>query len=344
MIMAVILCWLIFTYVSAQTPSCTPPPYDDLCIFADNYCLRYYSNINVSTTNTITASKAIIVVHGSQRNADDYYCAMQVSAQIQGYNVMNKDIIIIAPRFMEHSDSPKSNELYWDEHWKTGSNSLVPINNQIASFSVVDTIIELLTINRTFLYPNLVNITIVGHSAGGQFCQRYALTSPITNIVNLNKYNLKFVPSNPSSFCYLDSRRWFNDESFRELTTTEKTSCSGYNNWIYGYTGNLPPYIINQNLTLELAKQRYIARNITYLHGTNDVCNGHLNSSCEDGGLDTTCPAMIQGTYRLERGINFLRSLQEIFGKFIHRIDFVPFVGHDHWDMFQHANGRRAIF
>ena len=346
-----------FILTQSQQQNCTLPEYRDAFIFEDpSYGLRYYSNIDLSSkTNIISKpSKAIIVVHGSQRNADDYYCGIFVAAQIEGYQVTNQDIIIIAPRFMEESDTPNSNELYWtgeeDSGWKGGGNSVVPKNNadnQVSSYGAVDTLISLLFIERADLYPNLKNITIVGHSAGGQFVQRYALTSPLT----LNAtYDMKYVAANPSSFCYLDSRRWFNDEIYRELSANEQAACPGYNAWKYGWSESIipnwkfPPYINDQNITFDQVKARYKIRNVTYLHGTNDVCNHELNATCQDGGLDTSCQADLQGVFRLERGINFLRSLMEIYGTYIHRIDFVPFVGHDHVDMFQHPNGRRAIF
>ena len=340
---------LLLSLISSQE-LCTPPPYQDAFIFTDkNYAVRYYSNINITqTSNTLNkVKKLIIVIHGAARDADNYYSAMCGAAQIEGYNVTNNDIIIVAPRFMESSDNPKSNELYWHSSWRGGGNSVVPntVSLQVSSYTVSDNIIKLLFIDNNNLYPNLQNVSIVGHSAGGQYVMRYSLVSSFE--LNKNKgYFMKYVPANPSSFAYLDSRRWFNDEIYRELTDIEKQNCPGYNQWEYGWdqTSTFPPYILSQNMSLNEFKQQFINRNVTFLHGTSDVCNHNDNSSCTDHDMDTSCNAMYQGEYRLERGIGFLRSLQEIYGTFQHRIDFVPFVGHDHVDMFQHPNGRRAIF
>merc|ERR1712228_588524 len=211
-----------------------------------------------------------------------------------------------------------------------------------SSCGAVDSIISLLFTERVDLYPNLRNVSIVGHSAGGQFTQRYALTTPL--IFDQKQHFLKFIIANPSSFCYLDSRRWFNNEVFRELTSAEIVACPGYNDWKYGWSGLLQPYITNQNLSLDVVQRRFIAQNVTYLYGTSDVCNSDLNSTCYDTDLDKSCEGLLQGQFRLERGVNFLRSLMVIFGKPIHRNSYVPFVGHDDEDMFQHPNGRRAIF
>ncbi len=102
--------------------------------------------------------------------------------------------------------------------------------------------------------------------------------------------------------------------------------------------------ITSQNITLNKVILNYSKRNVTYLQGTNDVCNSKVNNTCDDHDMDTSCGGMFQGTYRLERGMHYLRSLQVFYGTFIHRISLVPFVGHDDEDMFQHPNGSRAIF
>ena len=121
---------LVFAFLSlfiliskGQQQNCTLPAWRDAFIFPDaSYGLRYYSNVDLSsTTDVITKpSKAIVVIHGAARDADDYYCAIFAAAQIQGYTVTNQDIIIIAPRFMEESDDPNSDELYWTNDEDTG--------------------------------------------------------------------------------------------------------------------------------------------------------------------------------------------------------------------------------
>ncbi len=120
----------LLTLTANTIESCTPPPFQDLAVFPENYAVRYYSNIDLSSTTQQypKADKAVIVIHGAARNADDYYCAMSTAAQIQGYNVLNGDIIIIAPRFMQATDDHNQGELYWpgsgNDNWRGGANSL----------------------------------------------------------------------------------------------------------------------------------------------------------------------------------------------------------------------------
>ena len=74
--------------------------------------------------------------------------------------------------------------LIWNEKgpiphtWRYGANALPPWSN-ISSYDVVDTLVEHFALhagsgNR---YVNLERIAVIGHSAGGQFVQRWALTS-----------------------------------------------------------------------------------------------------------------------------------------------------------------------
>ena len=138
MAIKVTLCMLCIWIITKaqQNQNCTLPPWQDITILpAKNYGLRLYANVNF-TNPTEGASKAkqlIIVIHGGDRNADAYYCAMFHAAQLQGYTVTNKDIIIVAPRFMQSQDNPNSNELYWPSEstsngdgWRGCGNSAVP--------------------------------------------------------------------------------------------------------------------------------------------------------------------------------------------------------------------------
>ena len=64
-------------------------------------------------------------------------------------------------------------------------------------------------------YPGMEHIVIVGHSAGGQTVQRYALTAPHAAPAAAPKGGaavapppVRYVVANPSSFGYLNASRW----------------------------------------------------------------------------------------------------------------------------------------
>jgi hypothetical protein len=78
--------------------------------------------------------------------------------------------IVLAPHFQERSDAA-SDEHWWKGNWREGGES-----DGVSSYAVVDTLVARL---RNGMFPNLKWIVITGHSAGGQFTQRYAAFTDI---------------------------------------------------------------------------------------------------------------------------------------------------------------------
>jgi hypothetical protein len=91
-----------------------------------------------------------------------------------------------------------------------------------SSFAVYDRILDLIMDKANSIFPNLKRVTIAGHSSGGQIVQRHALftrvppppPTPSAAITATGKASgsaevtLRHIVSNPSSFAYLDPRRW----------------------------------------------------------------------------------------------------------------------------------------
>ena len=71
---------------------------------------------------------------------------------------------------------------------------------------MLDAIVE--ELGRPDRYPNLREVTIAGHSAGGQFVQRYAAGTRIEQQPAIAALGLRFryVVANPSSYMYLFPR------------------------------------------------------------------------------------------------------------------------------------------
>merc|ERR1712129_374474 len=91
------------------------------------------------------------------------------------------------------------------------------------------------------------------------------------------------------------------------------------------------------------AKLQYVGSKISYLFGLHDVCpvdGTYDGEPCDHAAVgpprpdDSSydCGDRIQGRDRTERGINFWRSMIELYGKDLqtnHRLQTIPFVGHD---------------
>jgi Putative serine esterase (DUF676) len=175
----------------------------------------------------------------------------------------------------------------------------------ISSFDILDQMLGVLT-DRD-LYPNMDKISIVGHSAGGQMIQRYAIMSLLAaayDVDEIDWINMQFVVANPSSYTYLDERRFAYNcghcvcthynctcpESCTEPDTAlsipskhdmqfTKWPCfdSHYNDWPYGITHasdprHMVPYVIKSGP--KRAATTYFKRNVIYMVGQNDTWYG----------------------------------------------------------------------
>src|SRR5438445_52472 len=74
--------------------------------------------------------------------------------------------------------------------------------DKLTSFDFVDEILRKLANKQVF--PNLKAIVVAGHSAGGQFVDRYAMANQVHDKVGVP---VTYIVSNPSSYAYLDRMR-----------------------------------------------------------------------------------------------------------------------------------------
>jgi pimeloyl-ACP methyl ester carboxylesterase len=172
-------------------------------------------------------------------------------------------------------------------------------------------------------FPLLTWIMLVGHSAGGQFTQRYAAggRAPET----LRGVTIGYVTANPSSYLYLNS--------YRPIGKNLWESCPGYNDYKYGLERrNEYCSVLND----EQIRQHYINRQVTYLLGSADTD--------QDQDLEMDCAANVQGGTRFQRGRFYYSSIRTFFPSAQHDMVIVPGVGHDHDAMFNSTQGKTAIF
>ena len=162
----------------------------------DGKKVEYYRNHPL--TGSLDFTRAVIVIHGWSRNADDYYnSVMQAKGIFPG---VGDDTVVIAPRFQSEDDSPAEDELYWSKGgWSRGDNSLD--GAQFSSFSVADGLLE--SISSRF--PNVLDIVIAGHGAGAQFVQRYAGMGAVLDI--RCDIKVRYVVSNPGSYMWATNER-----------------------------------------------------------------------------------------------------------------------------------------
>lgn len=268
--------------------------------------------------------RALIIVHGRLRNAQTY---LQSGEKAAGQAGQSAATLVIAPQFLAQSDVARHRLpdalLRWKGNaWMAGEPAAGPV--AISSYAVLDAILQRLQ-DRT-LFPALKHVVIAGHSGGAQVVQRYALTTGNHPELEKAGIGLRYVIANPSSYAYFDATR---------PVTFNPLDCPGFNDWKYGLN-RLPTYAAGQSPAQ--LEQGYVARNIIYLLGQQDIDPQHP-------ALDKSCAAETQGAYRLIRGHNYFDYLMRRHPQGLsQRLVEVPGVGHDGAKMFTSPEGQAALF
>jgi hypothetical protein len=282
--------------------------------------------------------RVVIVIHGSSRDSGDAFAKVMGAAQASGEV---ERTLVIAPQLLEEEDvtawSLAPTVLFWDADWREGDRSRSTVANprpaRLSSFAVVDEIVE--AVAAPGVFPNLDSIVITGHSAGGQFVNRFAAGSAAEELHA--EISFRYAIANPSSYLYFSPERRVTGlpASFAVLSAQEIAACPSYDDYRYGLE-NLNAYMAAVGPAT--ITSRYRGRTVEYLLG-------ELDTGTED--LSTTCAAMLQGERRFDRGTTYFAYLQHVFGSAIlggHRLRIVPGVGHSASGMYQSLSGLDALF
>jgi pimeloyl-ACP methyl ester carboxylesterase len=264
-------------------------------------------------------TRALIVVHGAGRDADNYFRTALAAAFLAD---AFENTIVISPRFASNNgrgcnDKLDLNEVNWScsgDSWRSGG--VANGNDKLTSYDLMDEILRKLA--RKEAFPNLKVIVVSGHSAGGQYVTRYEMANRVHDTLRIP---ISYVVSNPSSYAYVDPERPAGNNS--ELRAFgDARNCTTYDNWPYGlknrsgYTADIPD---------DQLKKQLAARGVTYLLGELDIL--------PLGGFDSSCPAMAQGPTRLARGQAFANYVNQKY-KAQHKVLVIPLCGHNARCMF----------
>ena len=326
----------------------------------------------------------IIMVHGSGMNADDYLCTTSAAIprqQQQQHHYASSPspdtVLVIAPWFVAPYaqagpvslyHKPHVDALRWHDQqgpiyhtWRYGAPAMNHAN--VSSYAAMDAMIDGILQDAPVRFPVLQRIVVAGHSAGGQYTQRWALLSASRGFADKNHDNgknhdntveapekqrhgplrpisLRVVVANPKSFCFLDNRRFVNG-TFTVPNPEDIGNCTEYNHWQWGLERAadhdfLPTPYKDQAIAhaggVSAIRRRYAARDVVYLAGELDILP---NGNCMD---------RLQGPYRRQRSEHFMASLHHLFGRPVHHRLVVTGVYHNHALMFQSPEGQMALF
>jgi pimeloyl-ACP methyl ester carboxylesterase len=301
-------------------------------------------------------TRALVFVHGIKRDADNHFRTALAAAFLAG---RLNDTVIVAPRFASNrptleneagncKDVLAADEANWiceaqrPDTWRTGGAEVGA--DKLSSFDFMDEILRNLA--RKEIFPNLKTIVVAGHSAGGQFVNRYEMLNQIHEKLGVP---VSYVVANPSSYAYVNALRP-TASAFSTATSDiaqpasgtpatpafgafdDAKNCTGYDTWPYGLKGRTG---YASTLTDEQITQQLATRPVTYLLGEADVL--------PLGVFDTSCPAQAQGSTRLGRGLAFSKFVKEnLHGQ--HRTIVVPFCSHSQRCMFTSDVALPVIF
>ncbi len=303
---------------SASSEACL----DRLAVPAANGAGRnvpFFRNFALDAPNA-AITRAVIVVHGSDRDAGNYFQTLLISARQAG---LDDQTLILAPHFQCGPDAVAPGDVRWScddpGAWSHGGQETSRAQPPLYSFSVIDAFVAALATKATF--PNLRSIVVTGMSAGGQFTQRYAETNAVDPTPGVA---LRYAVLSPSSYAYLDSNR-----------PRGGAGCAAYDEYPYGLEDR-DGYVGIPSVT-EI-KTQYVARSVAYLVGDSDTL-----ANAAGTGMDTSCEANAQGVDRLARAGAFWNEMRSQY-QATHTLTVVPGCEHSRTCMYYSLEGRAAVF
>ncbi|XXQ55294.1 hypothetical protein ACA040_004005 [Xenophilus aerolatus] len=320
--------------------------------------LHYYASRSDtgSPEAGMAPTTALVVMHGHPRDANRSFDAGLRAARAAG---RLGDTLVVAPLFqVGEADAARcrtrgvpvaepGDALWTCGGWLEGAPSLG--GRPIGAFAALDALVA--ELHRR--WPSLKTVTLAGFSAGAQMLQHgvgFAADPPAG-------LRLRYVIADPGSWLYFDPVRpvpqrdgqavdWsacgsgaaFPGGCEFALQPPDAAACPGHDRWKYG-TGSLPAALGRDAAP---ARARYAAAEVHYLEGA-------LDSSADKGTyypiLDKSCAAMLQGPYRLQRGVAYAAYDRALLAPAQARqVTVVPGCAHDVGCVLPSDAARAALF
>lgn len=260
-------------------------------------------------------SRALVLVHGANRNAP-FTFSTGVQATAGG---PAETTAVVAPLFITTEEAPRPDEPYWSSGgWKRGHLSRTEgPDPRVSSYAALDTIVARLSDPTRF--PDMEEIVVAGHSAGGQVAHRYAAGG-----MDPRGVPIRYVVANPSTFLFLGPER---PDGSGGWSVPAAGACPDYQEWHYGledlntYMRRLPGGAIESNL---------VGRDVAILLGDADTGSSQL---------DVSCGANLQGPHRFARGRALLEYMDAFHPGHQHSGAVVEGIGHSSRGVFLSSEG-----
>lgn len=243
----------------------------------NNKNIRYFTAEPTRSTNP-----TIIIVHGVDRNPEDYFKRALLLHDKFGYGIIAIEISAEnfpgSRNFQQGGLLSSKGELIDKKNW---------------TFTMVNDLVLFLKKQKAFKRSS---ISIWGHSAGAQFVHRLALLAPSENI-------LKYFSCNAGNYTALDldTSYPYGIEDVKEIITQNENP-RRQSLIEYSSESNFPYEI---NVTRRLSPKENPKANLIILVGDKDIDTDGENLSQTDGSLK-------QGANRFERAHYFVNSAENM--------------------------------
>ncbi|TVQ53068.1 MAG: alpha/beta fold hydrolase [Phycisphaerales bacterium] len=283
----------------------------------------------------------LVNVHGTFRNAELYH---RVSRMVAARSGRGATTLLITPQFPMAADLRASglddDIAFWtNAGWKRGdqsrSTSDLRRSESISSYAAL----ERMLVSIAEQYGSLERIVIVGHSAGGQYANRFAASNRVHDWLGERGIEVHYIVSNPSSYVYFCDHRLLDPENgtFGPVPQSIRERCPSFNHYTRG-SERLNRYM--SRVGLARLREQYAARSVTYIMGAED-------NDPEGAYLDRSCGALLQGPHRLARAQTYHDYLAYRLGEEVHerhRLYVLEGVGHSARRIFTSDIAVRTIF
>lgn len=312
------------------------------------YSLSYYSN-KTPTGGMPAIKRVIIAMPGAGRDSDAEFTTINQQLHNSGANIA--EILLLVPKPYNDEDKnagrvPANNPYWRGTGWIYGYDSID--GRQLSSFAMMDDLVAQLT--TAGAYPNLTQLVLVGHSAGGQFFSRHAALTNMHASLR-SSIRAKYVIANPGSHMYFSTDRAqgpANDGATAFSPYANTAACPNYNTYKYGLDNFSADQPFHYPVTMGADDlfRRFAARQMYYYQGTADTVRYWEGSNNPPDG---NCGAVLSGDYRFARGVTNTRyqrfmawktgaaTLDRLFRR-------VENIGHDTANMYRSACMSTAVF
>ncbi|MFO7767805.1 MAG: hypothetical protein R6W82_02450 [bacterium] len=287
--------------------------------------LAFYRNYPLDVRNTYIR-RLLVVVHGADRAWDH---AFQVGMEAADELGEGRRTLVVAPFFQTADDGPATDEAYWTSSgWKRGHLSVQDEVRpwRVSSYAAMDVLLGEVAGGGRF--PDLEEIVVAGHSAGGQYTHRYAAGGRAEYTLTVP---VRYAVANPSTYLYLGPERAV-PGYLDSFAVPEAAVCDDYQRWHYGLEG-LNTYM--SGLSLTGIRQNLTGRDVQIMVGDRDL---------QTAWLDMSCGAMLQGERRYHRGIILVNYMGRFWPGHGHVLTVVPGIGHSSRGMFTSEEGLGVLF